>query len=188
MDGNKKEMKIIFTILFLFALNVKGQSFFYNKTLAPITITLKGTWEDVKGKIYSGSVTLQPYSSIILIKDSISVLPVVFTSFTATAQGTTNVIAWSVGEESGINYYSIDRSQDAVNFASIGSRIVGAIYSFVDNLPAKIEYYRIQAYENGTPNQFTQTIQVINNNIVPIPPPKPPKKQCFLMNLFKKKN
>jgi parallel beta-helix repeat protein len=43
--------------------------FEYNPTISTKTITLDRNYIDVKGTAYSGSVTLQPYSSIILIKN-----------------------------------------------------------------------------------------------------------------------
>lgn len=42
--------------------------FEYNPTNAPKTITLSGTYFDVKNNFYSNTVTLAPYSSIILLK------------------------------------------------------------------------------------------------------------------------
>jgi len=43
--------------------------FEYNPTSSSRTISLSGNYIDVKGNSYSGSVTLQPYSSIVLIKN-----------------------------------------------------------------------------------------------------------------------
>jgi parallel beta-helix repeat protein len=43
--------------------------FEYNPTGSTKTVTLSGNYIDIKGTAYSGSVTLQPYSSVILIKN-----------------------------------------------------------------------------------------------------------------------
>jgi len=43
--------------------------FEYNPTKTNKVIVLSGNYVDVKGKTYSGSVTLQPYSSVVLIRN-----------------------------------------------------------------------------------------------------------------------
>jgi hypothetical protein len=43
--------------------------FEYNATAATITISLDRKYMDAKGKVYSGTVTLQPYSSVVLFAD-----------------------------------------------------------------------------------------------------------------------
>jgi hypothetical protein len=49
--------------------NVNDLLFEYNPTKADKIITLSGNYIDVKGTTYSGSVTLKPYTSIVLIKN-----------------------------------------------------------------------------------------------------------------------
>jgi hypothetical protein len=46
--------------------------FEYNATRTPKTIVLNSTYLDVRGIIYSNSVTLAPYTSVILLKDATS--------------------------------------------------------------------------------------------------------------------
>ena len=46
---------------------------YYNPTLKDSTINLTGVYRDVKNQVYSGSVLLKPYTSIILLKDTLPV-------------------------------------------------------------------------------------------------------------------
>lgn len=50
--------------------DVNDLRFEYNATQSPKTINLGATYIDVTGKTYSGSVTLQPYTSIVLLYQS----------------------------------------------------------------------------------------------------------------------
>src|SRR5690606_5495833 len=46
--------------------------FEYNATGKTKTITLDGNYFDVKNKTYSGSLTITPYTSVVLIKDGLA--------------------------------------------------------------------------------------------------------------------
>ena len=48
---------------------------FYNPTLKDSVITLTGVYRDVKNQFFSGSVILKPFTSVILLKDSVSLPP-----------------------------------------------------------------------------------------------------------------
>lgn len=48
---------------------------FYNPTLKDSVITLTDVYRDVKNQAYSGSFTLKPYTSVILLKDTLPVPP-----------------------------------------------------------------------------------------------------------------
>ena len=48
---------------------------FYNPTLKDSVISLEGNYRDVKNQLYSSSVTLTPFNSIILLKDTIPLPP-----------------------------------------------------------------------------------------------------------------
>ena len=77
------------------------------------------------------------------------VLPLTLTSFTATAEQQTALLAWTVQDGAGADHFDVQRSTDGTDFATIGT--VGAIddganaenYSFVDDKPATLNYYRI---------------------------------------------
>jgi uncharacterized repeat protein (TIGR01451 family) len=48
---------------------------FYNPTLKDSVIALAGAYRDVKNQLYTGSVTLNPFTSIILFKDTLPLPP-----------------------------------------------------------------------------------------------------------------
>ena len=48
---------------------------FYNPTLKDSVITLRGAYRDVKNQPYTNSLVLKPFTSIILLKDTVPVLP-----------------------------------------------------------------------------------------------------------------
>jgi len=62
LDSNSKKSPKTIT-------NVNDIRFEYNPASTSKTITLSGNYIDVKGNAYSGTLTLQPYSSIVLIKN-----------------------------------------------------------------------------------------------------------------------
>ena len=49
--------------------DVNDLRFEFNETTSPKTVTLDANYIDVKNTSYNGSITLQPYTSVILIKD-----------------------------------------------------------------------------------------------------------------------
>ncbi len=62
---------------------------YYNPTLKDSTITLTGIYRDVKNQVYTGSVLLKPYTSIILLKDT---LPVSVADLTLSLQSDKRVL------------------------------------------------------------------------------------------------
>ena len=61
-DGNSKKSPIAIT-------NVNDLQFAYNETSSPKVVLLNYPSIDVKGKKYTGSVILEPYTSIVLLRD-----------------------------------------------------------------------------------------------------------------------
>lgn len=47
--------------------NTNQFAFYYNATQAASNVALTGTWADVRGATYSGTIVLQPYTSIVLL-------------------------------------------------------------------------------------------------------------------------
>ena len=159
--------------------------FQYNPYKTVKTFTLSGTYMDAKGATYSGTVTLQPYTSLVLFKPY-------------TAQGSTNAIAqqsislagnlvdatassainstatklnWQVdNQSSAASYYEVQRSSDAQNFTTIGKATVTAnnstatTYQYQDASPlAGKNYYRITQRNNKDSVASTSKTVVVNN-------------------------
>ncbi len=97
-----------------------------------------------------------------------SAVPVRLISFTGAATSEGNKLQWKVGEQSGIEKYVIERSNDAIHFESIGS--VDAIdqttytYQFNDaNTSEDIHFYRLKIVENNKDN-YSNIIRIENKS------------------------
>lgn len=97
-----------------------------------------------------------------------SAVPVRLISFTGAATSEGNKLQWKVGEQSGIEKYVIERSNDAIHFESIGS--VDAIdqttytYQFNDaNTSEDIHFYRLRIVENNKDN-YSNIIRIENKS------------------------
>jgi hypothetical protein len=89
-------------------------------------------------------------------------LPIELLSFDAQAVGNTVLVNWTTASEINNDYFTVERSTDAVNFASIGTvdgagNSNGSIsYQFVDVQPLQgVSYYRLRQTDfNGTTEVF----------------------------------
>ena len=94
-------------------------------------------------------------------------LPVTLTSFEARVLGNKSVkIIWKTDEESGINYYEIERSTDGANFTDIGKVIsrnstTPAEYSGEDISPAiGNNYYRLKIVNQDGKIEYSKIVKV----------------------------
>jgi hypothetical protein len=117
----------------------EGTIFKYKFTVN--TLTANGT-----GPAGSRDVTFDDFS---YGGNSNAPLPVKFSSFEAKAGNNLVSLKWNVGSEDNVNGYEVESSMDGDKFSKIG--FVGATgsssYSFVDNKPAVINYYRIKSVD-----------------------------------------
>ena len=91
-------------------------------------------------------------------KDPSVVLPIELTSFTATCDGRSTLIEWTTATERNNDYFSLERSDDAINFTEI-ARVAGAgnsieplDYAYTDyGIHGGDNYYRlVQVDYDGT--------------------------------------
>ncbi len=91
-------------------------------------------------------------------KDKETLLPIELTSFTATCDGRSSLIEWTTATEKNNDYFSLERSGDAINFTEI-ARVAGAgnsieplDYSYTDyGIHGGDNYYRlVQVDYDGT--------------------------------------
>ncbi|HVZ98020.1 MAG TPA: alpha-amylase family glycosyl hydrolase [Chitinophagaceae bacterium] len=98
----------------------------------------------------SQAVTLQPGEYYVYV-NSPGALPVTLLSFTGKNEGNANVLTWKAENESGLNYYELQRSYDGVNFDSVGrvSATGAAAYSYTDDVNGApgIYYYRLRSVD-----------------------------------------
>ncbi|MBE7172646.1 MAG: T9SS type A sorting domain-containing protein [Williamsia sp.] len=98
-------------------------------------------------------------------------LPVKILSFTATKQGTENLLQWTTGQETNSNYFGIERSRDGANFIPIGqvsaagNSTTAKSYSLIDTKPINgTNYYRVKMVDKD--GSFTySSVRTINEAI-----------------------
>ena len=104
--------------------------------------------------------TRAAYEKIVTLgsKDHNTVLPIELTSFSATCDGRSSYVMWTAATEKNNDYFSLERSDDAINFVEI-ARIAGAgnsieplSYSYTDyGVYGGDNYYRlVQVDYDGT--------------------------------------
>ena len=104
--------------------------------------------------------TRAAYEKIVTLgsKDHNTVLPIELTSFSATCDGRSSYVMWTTATEKNNDYFSLERSDDAINFVEI-ARIAGAgnsieplSYSYTDyGVYGGDNYYRlVQVDYDGT--------------------------------------
>jgi len=116
------------------------------------TITISGV-NASRGTTRSGSV-ITTFGS----KDPTVVLPIELTSFTATCDVRSTLVEWTTASERNNDYFSLERSDDAINFteiariASAGNSIEPLDYSYTDyGIHGGDNYYRlVQVDYDGT--------------------------------------
>jgi len=74
--------------------NADDLQFEYNASKSPVIITLSQPMIDMRGAKYSRSITLQPYTSIVMMKDN-NVAPILYTEYKSICDGT-NYNGWAI--------------------------------------------------------------------------------------------
>jgi hypothetical protein len=99
---------------------------------------------------------------------SVSILPLNITYFKAEANNIEMLLRWKVSNEEFLQKYEIERSENGINFKTIGSVIaIGATdYSFIDkNFEGADVYYRLRyIYPNGKTG-VSNSIKVFKSNL-----------------------
>lgn len=105
-----------------------------------------------------------------------TVLPVMLSTFTGSYTNKTSVLNWVVGEESNINGYAVERSNDGRNFSQIGyvNATGAAQYSFTDNTSkSSINFYRLKI--DGNQIKYSSVVKILSDafggklNVYPSP-------------------
>ena len=130
--------------------SVTDLQFEYNATNAVKTVTLSRPMIDVKGIKYQTSITLQPYSSVVLMKD--------LTSATAPA-APTSVVATAGNASSLVTFVApTDNGGSAITGYTVTSIPAGGIDS---NAGSTSLTHNITGLTNGT--SYTFTVKAINS-------------------------
>jgi hypothetical protein len=123
-------------------------------------------WVDVAATFAAGtwSGTTSAFLPTILT-DANVVIPVEFQNISAKAKGTINVIDWSTASEKDVKEFAIERSVNNKTWTVIGTEkatggAAPAAYSFNDNAPTALAYYRIRSIETTGKDQVSKTVAV----------------------------
>jgi hypothetical protein len=97
------------------------------------------------------------------------VLPVEFQSITAFSKGKANSINWVTASEQDVQAFGIERSVDNQTWVQIGTtKATGGstttAYTFTDEAPLPLNYYRIRSIENSGKDQFSKIVSVKRSN------------------------
>ncbi|MEO8583911.1 MAG: hypothetical protein ABI415_08960, partial [Flavitalea sp.] len=153
-SGNKRRFELGSTFTYGqtegIALTSNGDGYVSNEQLGPIDQS-----------IYSFSI------------QSFVALPINLVAFNATYENRNVKLEWQTSAERNNDYFSIQRSEDAVHFNEIGRQASSKIsteiqhYSYLDEQPfSGLNYYRLmQVDRDGTPSTyFTKVVNVPNRS------------------------
>ena len=157
--------------------------FQYNPSKTTKTFTLTDTYLDAKGTTYTGTVTLQPYTSLVLFKQSLqNATSAVAAPQTIALKGnlvnanaasmvssTATKLNWQVeNQNSTASRYEVERSTDAVTFTSVGVATVkksatSVSYEYNDMAPSNGKnYYRIKQVDEKGAYAISKMIMIKN--------------------------
>ncbi len=98
-------------------------------------------------------------------------LPVTLLSFTASKQGAQNLLQWATTQEVNSSYFGVERSDDGVNFTSIGqvdaagNSSLAKSYSLVDSKPVNgTDYYRLKMVDKDGKFSYSE-IRSVNEAV-----------------------
>ncbi|MFK7947394.1 MAG: fibronectin type III domain-containing protein, partial [Saprospiraceae bacterium] len=100
---------------------------------------------------------------------TIAPLPVELTYFTAKAENANNLLQWQTASEENNSHFEVERSTDGINFETIG-QVAGngttfetSNYSFVDEQPELVSYYRLRQVDFDGNYEYSK-IEVVERN------------------------
>ncbi len=126
---------------------------------------LKDWFQLTDNQLYS--VLPATYTTLPIFKQL--VLPVRLLSFTGKWAGSQVNLQWEIDQESGIDQYEVQRSDDGINFIKIGSvaavnSTVRYTYSFTDSALSKpAYYYRIRIVEKSGSTELSSVLLLSAN-------------------------
>jgi Ig-like domain CHU_C associated/Secretion system C-terminal sorting domain len=97
-----------------------------------------------------------------------AVLAVEFTTINAQAKGSVNEVTFTTATEKDVKAFSIERSINNKTWDVIGTKVATggsspAAYSFTDNQPAALSYYRVRSFETSGKGQLSKVVAVKRN-------------------------
>lgn len=103
----------------------------------------------------------------ICISTPLLIMPIELVNFIAESQQNNTILKWTTATESNNNYFTIEKSADGINFASIGTvkgagnSTVTKQYSFIDNQSSYgISYYRLKQTDFNHKYEYSKVVSV----------------------------
>jgi len=146
--------------------DINDFNFQYNATSSPVTISLPYSYLDITGATYNGSITLQPYTSAVLIKNA-ALLPAVNPG--TTVNGLNYSYYQTTGGYSVVPNFSLVTpiKSDTVSTFDISPANRSTVFSFNFNgyvkVPADGQYTFYTSSDDGS-NLYIDNVLVVNND------------------------
>jgi parallel beta-helix repeat protein len=148
----------------------KSQNLFLvNTNNVDQTFPLTGSYLNVDGQPVSGSITLQPFTSKVLMTlPGTGVLPLNFLNISArTINTTTSRVEWEIASATNEGCeMEVQKSADGIGFGTIGNVSYKANllnYTIEDDKFSNTSFYRIKSYCRGEQPRYSKIVKLVKN-------------------------
>jgi len=174
-----------------------GQGVVIYSLMQPTVNAVTTTTNGIGGRDYSGGPTTAGSGSGVvnsgILTSLSSPLPIELIRFDGTVNSDAVLLNWVTASEVNNNFYTVERSSDAIDFNEIGivkanNTMYKSTYNLWDNSPIKgINYYRLKQTDFDGSFTYSQIVGVeFNNDIRVVLHPNPIKKNETLIISFDK--
>jgi hypothetical protein len=122
-------------------------------------------------QIHSTDLRNTIFSRVYLFDMSLPQLPVELTQFKAQQKNNANYLTWQTASEKSNNHFDIERSaigqEDWVKIGTVkgnGNSQIIRDYTFTDNTPLSISYYRLKQVDNDGSFDYSNVVNVTNKS------------------------
>ncbi|WP_207420361.1 right-handed parallel beta-helix repeat-containing protein [Desertivirga brevis] len=118
-------------------------------------------YQDAKGNGYTGTISLPPYSSIVLIKSN-TVLPLRMTKFYGSANGCDANLNWTTENVQRVEGFEVESSNNGKDFrrlSFINANKTGT-YDILLNQVDNRSYYRLKIIDSDGTSRFSEVINI----------------------------
>lgn len=142
--------------------------FEYNASHTSKTIVLGENYTGIDGNAYTGTLTILPFSSVVLIKNRDQLaLPLQFVNLTGERANGKIILHWKAFNQMNTNRFEVEKSSDGIHFKTyrrITSKSSDSTYTLVDYDPfPKKNFYRIKQIDKDGKGTNSKTIAVTSS-------------------------
>ncbi|MEO5990698.1 MAG: T9SS type A sorting domain-containing protein, partial [Ferruginibacter sp.] len=143
--------------------DVNDLRFEFNATIYSKTIFLDASYMDIKGELYNGNITLEPFSSAILLKrGALSTLPLSWLGVQAQWVNSHEAkVSWKVSQQENVRSYTVQYSSDGRNFTDVCNVNATASTNYnciVSRYNINKNYYRVMQTDIDGKTTFSKII------------------------------